>query len=422
MIRNALILTLKRFDYLLPESVAEAGFLFALFFGVLGPIPRYFGFLITIIGLFFRKAEIVPFLRGLPISVKISFSLLLIWGAINTALHVDSFFLWGKGWSLVFEFVFSVLAAAFVFRNTGAFERWRSYMVLLVIFMGGFTLWSFVINGKMEGFFSLHTFPSTITIPLFPLIILSFFDGRGKWRGNILHFMALFLLITMFLIGLSSGALVSNMVALISLLLLFRPSRKSAMFFMTALVLAGVCLFIILPLSRYCPSVQNTIRSEIGQLSALSDPAKFTSKRNQIWEAAFFLAKRHPGGIGWNHFEKKKKKYIQEKQLIRKQPSNQIHNEYLTLLVEGGIPSLLAYLLFLWGCLTVLYSLRKKKDSLKVALLGSTFAGILVFALIGGIFDERQVLAVYFWTIFGAIISQNEGMLSIGGETGHGIP
>lgn len=135
-----------------------------------------------------------------------------------------------------------------------------------------------------------------------------------------------------------------------------------------------------------------------------------------------FLAKRHPGGIGWNHFEDTVEKYIQEKQLIRKQPSNQIHNEYLTLLVEGGIPSLLAYLLFLWGCLTVLYSLRKKKDSLKVALLGSTFAGILVFALIGGIFDERQVLAVYFWTIFGAIISQNEGMLSIGGETGHGIP
>jgi hypothetical protein len=86
------------------------------------------------------------------------------------------------------------------------------------------------------------------------------------------------------------------------------------------------------------------------------------------------------------------------------------------LLVEGGIPSLGAYILFLWGCFSILLSLARKKERLKSALLGSAFAGILVFALVGGIFDERQILAVYFWTIFGAILSQHESVVVTEGE------
>ena len=416
MTGNTITAPLKPFKFLLPESVVEAGFLFALLFGVLGPIPRYFGFLIAIIGLFFRKPEIIPFLKGLPVSVKFSFPLLLIWGAINTAISVDSFFFWGKGWSLVLEFVFSVLLATFVLRFSGAFERWRFYMILVVFFIGGFTLWSFVFNGKTEGFFPLHTFPSTITIPLFSLTLLSIFDGRGNWRGNILHFAGLFLLTAMFLIGLSSGALISNMFAFLWLLILFRPSRKNLMLFLSAVVLTGVCLSITLPLSGHWPLVQKKIRAEIAQLSAFSDPVKLTSKRSQIWEAAFFLAQRHPAGIGWDQFENTVKKYIEKKQLTRKHFFPSIHNEFLTLLVEGGIPSLGAYILFLWGCFSILLSLARKKERLKSALLGSAFAGILVFALVGGIFDERQILAVYFWTIFGAILSQHESVVVTEGE------
>lgn len=289
-------------------------------------------------------------------------------------------------------------------------------MALLVCVMGGLTLWSLIIKGNMNGLFSVHTFSAMITIPLFSLTMLSAFDEEGYWRGNVLHLVAPFFLIVLFFIGLSSGALVSNMVAIIVLLALFRPSRKKLALFFTTLVLAAACLSVVLLLSGHWPSVKERIQGEIAQLTALDDPDVLTSKRSQIWEAAFFCARRHPAGIGWDQFEKTVKYYIGEKQLVQERCFSSIHNEYLTLLVEGGIPSLGAYLLFLWGCFSILHSLTRRKERLKSALLGSAFAGIMVFALVATIFDERRILAIYFWTIFGAILSQHESVKKPGRE------
>ncbi|NLE90002.1 MAG: O-antigen ligase family protein [Dehalococcoidales bacterium] len=410
MFGDRVTFAVKRFKFL-PQSVVEAGFLIALMFGSLGPVPRYSGWFIAIIGLLIEKNEVSKFVKSLPLLIKVSFAILLVWGAGVTILGAQSLFYWAKGWSLVLEFAFSVLLSAFVLRFPDSFERWRHYMVLVVCFIGGFTLWAFVFNGKTEGLFPLHTFPSTVTIPLFSLTVLAAFDGRGNWRGNILHFTSLFLLVAMFLIGLSSGALVSNTVALVVFLCLFRPSGKALALFFTLAFLVGVCLSVTLPTSKHWSLVQRKIRSEIAQLSSFSDPVKLTSKRNNIWEASFFLAKRHPAGIGWNQFENIVKNYIEKKQLTRKHFFPSIHNEYLTVLVEGGIPSFVAYLLFLGVCISVLHSLARNKERLKSALLGSAFAGILVFALVGGLFDERQILAVYFWTIFGAILSQHDNII-----------
>ena len=181
----------EAFSILVPESLVEAGFLFAFAIRGYGPIPGI-SVLIALMGSVSRKSELASFFKSLPLFVKISLSFLLIWGAMITAFKADSFFSWGKGWSLVIEFAFWVLLAAFVLRSSRAFERWRYFMALLVCVMGGLTLWSLIIKGNMNGLFSVHTFSAMITIPLFSLTMLSAFDEEGYWRGNVLHLVAPF--------------------------------------------------------------------------------------------------------------------------------------------------------------------------------------------------------------------------------------
>lgn len=396
---------------MLPVSMVEAGFLFAILFGILGPIPRYLGFLVSIIGMICRRKEVACFLKNLPLSIKISFTTLLFWGAIST-LTAESFYSWVKGWTLVLEFVFTVLLASFALRSQEAFSRWKKYSYFLVFYMGSFTLWAFLVNGKTEGLFSLHTFPSTITIPLFPLVLSSLFYKKIKFPTLMFVWIVFFLLISMILIGLSSGALLSNAFAFLVFFVINRPPKKHLALFFICGILVLACIAATLPFSRYWPAVETKIHSEISQLSSFSDLTKLTSNRSDIWGGAFFLIKKHPEGIGWNQFEATVKKYIAENQLEKKHLFPQIHNDYLNVLVEGGIVSFVAYLIFLWKCIYIIISLLKDKDRLTAAFLGSAFTGVSVFALAGGLFDERKILALYFWTVFGAILSRGSGINS----------
>lgn len=396
---------MKRF---IPCSITEAGFLIALMLAPLGPVPRYFGWLIAIIGLIRQRSEVKGMMKGLPLFLKISFSVLLLWGGGITLFKSPDLFYWVKGWSLVVEFVFSVLLACFVLRLPGAFTRWRFYTELLILCLGIHISWSFFFNGHGQGIFPLHTFPSTITIPLFSIILLPLITKAPSLGGRFLHYSSLLSLCAMFMIGLSSGALVSNVGALLVFLLILRPGKKQIAAALVVLTLGGLILAAVLPSTKQWPVLKSLFLSEISQLSSFADPVKLTSQRNFIWEAALYISKRHPEGIGWGQFESVVKQYIEKNELAAKHLFPSIHNEFLTVLVEGGVLSFAAYFLFLGGCFAVIASRIRSKSRWMAALLGGSITGILLFALVGGIFDERQMLAVYFWTVFGAIISQHE--------------
>jgi O-antigen ligase len=157
---------------------------------------------------------------------------------------------------------------------------------------------------------------------------------------------ALFVLLTVGMLATKSrGGLVALAVAAIAALILAPGQRKR---------LLGVL---------GCGAIAVAIFSAAnpGTLSRITDIGGGSDGRSDLWAVALEIFRRHPWvGIGGGNFIVVEPQYalqsgpLQSTGLIVAQP-HLVHNTYLQLLVEEGIPGLLLYLLVLVVCLAAAY-------------------------------------------------------------------
>ncbi|HDQ93624.1 MAG TPA: hypothetical protein ENN89_05815, partial [Synergistetes bacterium] len=236
--------------------------------------------MIAIAGLFRKKVELKNFLRDLPSTIKISLIIVLGWGALVTFYYsAGDYHRFLKGWSLIVEFEFAVLIAAFILREDGAFQRWTMVSRILVICLGLDSILWMLLPGVFNGTFSsFPTFYSTLSIPLAPMVLLPFFLEKGD-SPKVLNFVALFCLASMVLIGLSSGAILSITGSFVLLLILAKPDFKKIRFFLTSVFLVLTIFFLAGFISGNAKTYISRIEGEINQIRSLDDPDILTSAR-----------------------------------------------------------------------------------------------------------------------------------------------
>ena len=398
-----------RLSDVMPTDIVEAGFLFALLMGPFGPVLRYLGWLMALLGIVRRRSDWRRNFSTIPGWTKISFGLLLVWGGIITFYRSPDLHLFLKGWSVIFEFEFAVLLAFFVLRNPVSAKRCRSVVMILVILLGSSAVLGLFPDTRSLGIFShFPTFYSTIAIPLAPVAIMPLLYEKRFSLSRFFDYLAFASLLLMSLIGLSSGAVLSIGGSLAVMVVVLRPGFRRS-----ALLLLKVALVVVLVLGFSFVSgkedvIFGKIRAEAMQLLAIDDSNKLTSGRSFIWKGAIHLFRENPLGIGWGFFESQ---FTENRNLewfnYYEGPPSAPHNEFLSVLVEGGVVSLAAYLLFWAGCVMTVFRLVRNSgaDRSKAAILAASLSGVFLFSLVGGIFDERQKLAIYFWTIFGAVLA-----------------
>jgi O-antigen ligase len=211
------------------------------------------------------------------------------------------------------------------------------------------------------------------------------------------------------LTGLTSGSILAIAGSFAVFLVIVKPSFKNLSLMGIKIASVAVFVFFLALSSGKQEMLLGPLRSELAQIFSLGDSQKMTSGRSLIWKDSVRIFRDNPLGTGWGQFEETFQKYPDMSWFtIYDGPPSAPHNEFISVLVEGGLVSLGAYFLFWTGLLSVLFSMERRDGTEfeKVALLSSLLTGVFLFSLVGGIFDERKLLAIYFWTVFGAVLSQ----------------
>lgn len=403
-----------------PEGLLQFGFFFALMLTPFAPGYKYLGWTIMLLGLIKERKAFGAFIRELPALPKAAFLIILVYGAFVTFLNQRDPELWAKGYSLVVEFAFCTLAAAFLLRTQRAFNKWQLYIKIFIIIYGVLCIIGYMSSGTNTSIFSLYTFSSTITIPLLSSIFSVFFFPPAGRPMRVLGISAALLAAVMVLLGFSSGAMISDLFCIAVMIAAYRPK------FRTVAVGAAVCAVLLACTGAYVSTLPETstikqhLRKESAQLSDFRDLSNFTTKRNEIWEAAYAMAKERPLGIGWGQFEREFQNKIDSGELPADTiPVCSTHNEFVGAMTEGGWVSLFAFIMLWAGFLSILIRNRRRMSKRDFVILSGALAGMFMFSLVGSIVDERKLLAFYFWTNFGAILGQcsilKNGQARIGG-------
>ena len=150
---------------------------------------------------------------------------------------------------------------------------------------------------------------------------------------------------------------------------------------------------------------------EVSQAKSFDNMDKFTTLRNQIWRACWYMTKRRPIlGYGGDLFINQYRLLAQKAKLARKigltvkREVYHPHSTYFNLLYIGGVPALLLFL-------AILFILIRKSHSLAgveytayfpwaiVALV--LFIEFLVYGTVGDVLKGKRDISVIMWSIIG---------------------
>src|SRR6056297_155117 len=221
-------------------SFTEFGFLLAIFTAPWGPVIRYAGWLLAIIGLAIDKRKGHSFRGFMDPMVSWSLMLLIISAfGVSFGILQDSLHSWGRGFSLVLEFVFAIWLAAYVLKEPGAIKRWK------YVWLAGIILSILHLTTGEFGLFPKRLFSNINTTGIYFLIILPFVlamyfeceSSMEEWLLGGLFYVCLFCIILSF----SSAAWVGAFAALMIQLIISPFSLRK-------LKVMGFLLLIYLPL------------------------------------------------------------------------------------------------------------------------------------------------------------------------------
>ncbi|MBO8154782.1 O-antigen ligase [Thermovirga sp.] len=398
-------------------SLVEFGFLFSVFFEPWGPVFRYFGWFLCLIGvgiLVFRggKKELRAFIE--PFTKKIML-VILLWSLIVTVLNSRGLYFDLKGFSMLLEAFFAVWLSSFVItKYEGALFRLISVWTASFVCVLCWVLWAALAKNHFAGPFSNMNTMGIYSVVVLPVILFQAF----KERKNIcleMFFPALFALsLLLVFLSFSSCAWIAGAFTVgifLFLMFLIRPGKRQLI-----RVAAVSCVFFALFACFFVfadVKASAYAKREISQiLSFNKDFTRFTTHRNIIWKSVVGLWKEKPFiGWGWSDFKHLAEDKIGK--LPRVGVPHEPHNVYLELLVRGGVLlPFLAVTLFMRGAWCGYKKMKESKNfSLKLlyaALIAAIMAQV-VYGFGGSILMARQKVGFLFWVLFGIAVSERGG-------------
>lgn len=388
------------------DRMIEYGFLWSLFWSPWGPVPRYFGWLVALIGFaikIVRKEPIPPVFEKTVSYVCIG---LLLWGGVGTWIAKHDLNAWGRGFSMLVEFLFACWLAAYVLKKEKNITRWVRIWYATIILTLAYSFYEILQSPLGEGLFSNINSLGIYICIIFPFALL--YPGSNNFAkmmpikrvGYVLVALLVFLSLVM---SFTTAAWGSCSIALLLLLYFDRRVRKvTGLFFL---------MFILIASAGYISGnstfhqVSNRFLREIKQITSFNDMSMLTTKRSDIWKVSYYMIKGKPlSGWGWGKFHEEfdaiRRKYV---------PQNRIkiadaHNMYFNLAIYGGIPTLLGVLfLFLTALKNMFYRFRQSGDKWRWLFLVCwvTIILILIYSIAGDVFSFRYKAAVLFWSVLG---------------------
>lgn len=214
-----------------------------------------------------------------------------------------------------------------------------------------YTFWNVIsrINlGRNSGFMDN---PNYFALGLFASIIFLTlkFNYRLKFQAKIALGILLVFLLNMFGIAGSRGALLSLVITLILVFIFLSFQKKIITFFFVAIISAILVFNNIGSIISYS---SYTLIHRVSQ--SLFSESKSEDPRIVIWRGVFrTLEDRGYAGLGIGQFKANFVKYYKEEsnrvvlEMVNRGYYLSPHNDYLYLLTDYGLPSLLGYLIFL---------------------------------------------------------------------------
>ena len=263
---------------------------------------------------------------------------------------------------------------------------------------------------------------------------ISFFPNRSLKNGNSMGCLAilLFPIITCYalwnmtrmlirmtlllpsiiavVLSFSSGAWLSALVGgMIILYYAIRMKRITLHF-----LIIGIILFCtIIPAIDFLANgkFSRRLAVEVSQVKAIDDMNKFTTLRNQIWRACWYMTNNRPilgygGDLYINQYRILDSNLELAKKigLTVKREVNHPHSTYFNLLYLGGIPALVLFCAMLLLLLRKMRTLITQYDKSRFPWAITSFVllvEIMIYGTNGDILTARRDAAVIVWCFFG---------------------
>lgn len=393
-------------------SLIEAGFLFSVFFEPWGPVFRYFGWLLCLVGLsimVFRGegGKIKAFVE--PVTKKLMLATLL-WSLLVTFVNTRGLYFDLKGLSVLIEAFFAVWLSSFVItRHKGALGRFIAVWTASFVCVCLWSLWLAFDKGHFAGPFSNVNTMGLYSIVVLPIIL---YQAMRKRRSLYLEFFYIALFagnVLLVFLSFSSCAWLAGATLVASFFLVVAKHERQKVL---KVLVASCVIFAIL--GGYFVLEDGKVlayaKREVSQLMSVNgDVTKFTNHRNIIWKAVLRLWREKPlTGWGWSDFQ-----HLAETK-IGKLPKVGVpmepHNFYIELLVKGGpLLLFLGAFLFFRGAQMGYRKVKLSSDLSSKLFYAVLFAAIVaqsVFGLGGSILAARQKIGFLFWTLYGLAVAE----------------
>lgn len=396
------------------EEMAFWIFSVTVAFTACGPVIHYIGLPLVMILLIYGKIrdgkELIPVVSrvsGIILNILIAFAL---WSIFAHIYLMDSFYVWGKGASVVGESILVLLLAVRVFNSP---EKRLRFAKLFVVVNAIFS-----IDVIMRNYYPMLGFNQSLnngnTAGVYALLLIPFLCPFALWylkKGQlaltcILVFLSVMILVTSF----SSGAWAAGLVQALVLACFTLKERK-----LSLSVIIGTLSFVLVAgvsLNSYNSSFSQYFIREMSQIMSVADADTLTNHRIDIWRATCFLAKRHLfTGLGRDTFttECEANMDLLKSEIGYKanMAFDDSHNMYLAALYGGGLPALLLLISAL--CLSIYAAVRltlqKDTELLPWGLIALLMLiGQVIQGMSGDIFDARRDIGVIFWACWGLFL------------------
>ncbi|WP_111089516.1 O-antigen ligase family protein [Acetomicrobium hydrogeniformans] len=386
-----------------PMSLIAFGFYFSLFFDPWGPIPRYFGWLLCIIGIvglfILQSSELRR--PVLDPAVKIIIYIMIIWSVFTTLLNFYGWYHFGKGVSNPLEAVFGLWLTASVVakEGTGRFQKvwWASSVLIFAAYI--------LQAGKV---FDITVISNINTVGLYAIVALPMslnfavrrYDSRLL---NVISFLTVVLNLTVLFLSFSSGPWLVGGIEILLFLIIARPGKYGLFKGLLIPLLITVLLAGLFAFNQ--PDYLGRFKREISQLLSFSgDLSEFTNRRWDIWEQTVHLISEKPfTGWGWIRYQTL---YLMNelKPISGSAIPLEPHNMYLQLLTYGGFPLLIVVMGLMLRCAWLAWRKLKgckgENKYLYAAVL-TTIIAIMIYSMAGSIFAARQKIGFLFWALCG---------------------
>jgi len=410
----------KRFSLPTYETFAFWVYVLGVAMTALGPITHYIGWTFALISLVYGRIR-----YNAPLSIKLQpegrkiicfLVLFLLWSMFAHIPYVDSFYIWGKGASIPFEFLTGLYLAMRLINTSNKRKIFGLAVVAVnlvfcfdVMFRPDFQILGW--NGSLD---------NGNAVALYSLLTMPFFFCYAFWYFEKYNFIKYFICGTSLLLiffSFSSGAWTAAFFQIIIFIYYSLMSKKVSIKTLGVfLILFGV--LITLFLCFYSKGYIGSFKREINQITSINNSEVLTTNRIYTWKAGIILASDHLiSGNGWGTFEENFRnnfKYLKEKIQFRgTERFVQPHNMYISILYAGGIPALLLFLI------AFVLSTKKSWSELRHDVISSgdipwhlvcfiLMVSMAIYGTNGDVFEARRDISVIFWACWGLLIVMPE--------------